>query len=128
MLMLALLLSAAIVLAVGEDRQLPADREAARRARYYFASDVEDHMSAVKQHRDEVRDGLKVRGSFSYSDGFHRREVKYEADENGYRVIRDEIQPLPGPKVNPKGTNSTPVVMDGAEIRNSLTRVPEEKK
>jgi hypothetical protein len=63
-------------------------RLAARNARYYFASDVEDQINGLTQHRDEARDGLKVRGSFSYSDGFLRRQVIYEADENGYRIIR----------------------------------------
>jgi hypothetical protein len=68
---------------VGDQQRL-----AARNARYYFASDVEDQTSGLTQHRDEMRDGLKVRGSFSYSDGFLRRQVIYEADENGYRIVR----------------------------------------
>jgi hypothetical protein len=61
---------------------------AARNARYYFSSDVEDQTNGLTQHRHEVRDGLKVRGSFSYSDGFLKRQVIYEADENGYRIVR----------------------------------------
>jgi hypothetical protein len=71
-----------------EELQRLADQEAARNARYYFSSDVEDQINDLTQHRDELRDGLKVRGSFSYSDGFLRRQVSYEADENGYRIIR----------------------------------------
>ena len=30
---------------------------------------------------------VQVTGSYSYSDGFYRRTVNYEADENGYRVV-----------------------------------------
>lgn len=71
-----------------QELQRLADQEAAQNARYYFSSDVEDQINDLTQHRDELRDGLKVRGSFSYSDGFLRRQVNYEADENGYRIIR----------------------------------------
>ena len=71
-----------------QELQRIADLEAARNARYYFSSDVQDQINDLTQHRDELRDGLKVRGSFSYSDGFLRRHVSYEADENGYRIIR----------------------------------------
>jgi hypothetical protein len=71
-----------------QELQRFADQEAARNARYYFSSDVEDRINDLTQHRDELREGLKVRGSFSYSDGFLRRQVSYEADENGYRIIR----------------------------------------
>jgi hypothetical protein len=31
---------------------------------------------------------FKVNGSYSYSDGFVLRTVEYQADENGYRVIK----------------------------------------
>jgi hypothetical protein len=68
-----------------------ADLQAAQNARYFFSSDVQDQINDLTQHRDELRDGLKVRGSFSYSDGFLRRHVSYEADENGYRIIRYEF-------------------------------------
>jgi hypothetical protein len=71
-----------------QELQRLADLEAARNAHYYFSSDVQDQINDLTQHRDELRDGLKVRGSFSYSDGFLRRHVSYEADENGYRIIR----------------------------------------
>lgn len=71
-----------------QELQRLADLEAARNARYFFSSDVQDQINDLTQHRDELRDGLKVRGSFSYSDGFLRRRVSYEADENGYRIIR----------------------------------------
>jgi hypothetical protein len=71
-----------------QELQRLADLDAARNARYYFSSDVQDQINDLTQHRDELRDGLKVRGSFSYSDGFLRRHVSYEADENGYRIIR----------------------------------------
>lgn len=54
--------------------------------RYQFSSDVEDHINDLTQQRSETRDGLLVKGSYSYSDGYYRRTVNYEADENGYRV------------------------------------------
>lgn len=56
-------------------------------AKYHFASDVQDGISDLTQQREEVRDGLKVTGFYSYSDGHHKRKITYEADENGYRVI-----------------------------------------
>jgi hypothetical protein len=76
----------------GRERQRLAERDTARNVRYYFASDVEDQVNDLTQHHDEVREGSKVRGSFSYSDGFLRRKVIYEADENGYRIIRYTLE------------------------------------
>lgn len=66
----------------------PQFKASAKNARYYFAADVDDEVSDVKSHRHELRFGVEVVGSFSYSDGFVVREVKYAADEDGYRVIR----------------------------------------
>lgn len=86
-------------------------------------------------------DGLSLRGSYSYSDGFFQRTVHYEADEGGYRVTkyahlldrplrrllpfiplsfihpplacREEITPIgDGPRYNPLGT---------ADVSSSLT-------
>lgn len=49
-------------------------------------SDVEDHISDLTQSRQEQREGLAVKGMYSYSDGFVKRTVHYVADEKGYRV------------------------------------------
>jgi hypothetical protein len=57
-----------------------------RAARYEFSSNIEDHINDLMQQRDEVRDGLNVKGSYSYSDGYYKRTVHYEADDKGYRV------------------------------------------
>jgi hypothetical protein len=54
--------------------------------RYEFSSNIEDHINDLMQQRDEVRDGLNVKGSYSYSDGYYKRTVHYEADDKGYRV------------------------------------------
>lgn len=57
-------------------------------SRYQFSSHVQDHISDLMQERYEHRNGLNVEGSYSYSDGYVMRTVKYVADENGYRVLR----------------------------------------
>ena len=65
--------------------------------------------------RSEQRDGLALKGMYSYSDGFFRRTVHYEADEGGYRVVKEEIEPIgdgKGPKYNPDGQ---------AEVKSSLS-------
>lgn len=51
---------------------------------------------------------------YSYSDGFFRRTVHYVADEGGYRVTKEEIEPVGdgnGPKFNPRGV---------ADVKSSL--------
>lgn len=54
--------------------------------------------------REETRDGTKVSGMYSYSDGFVMRTVFYEADENGYRVVKEDTQDIgDGPQYNPQG-------------------------
>lgn len=51
-----------------------------------------------------MRDGTKVSGTYSYTDGFVRRTVHYEADENGYRVVKDDMEVIgEGPVFNPNG-------------------------
>ena len=61
---------------------------ASPKASYHFGSHVRDGIKGGQIHREETRDGPKVSGSYSYSDGFVLRMVEYEADENGYRVIK----------------------------------------
>lgn len=58
-----------------------------RNAKYDFAMAFDDGIMDSSQIRTESRDGSKVSGSYSYSDGYFKRTVQYEADENGYRVI-----------------------------------------
>jgi len=75
--------------------------EQAKSAKYAFASAVDDGIMDQSQVRQEVRDGLKVKGSYSYSDGFYKRTIKYEADEGGYRVVGEETEPIgAGPQVD----------------------------
>lgn len=73
-----------------DDEQLALEEEfneAARSAKYSFASAVDDGIQDQSHIRQETRDGLKVTGTYAYSDGYFKRTVNYEADENGYRVV-----------------------------------------
>lgn len=63
-------------------------KKQAESAKYQFASDVNDGISGNQHHRDEVRDGVNVKGSYSYSDGYFKHTVHYIADDKGYRVIK----------------------------------------
>jgi hypothetical protein len=59
-----------------------------------------------------VRKGLALKGFYSYSDGYFKRTVHYEADQNGYRVVKEESEAIgDGPVINPKGR---------AEVKSSL--------
>lgn len=62
--------------------------EEAKSAHYAFSESVQDTINDHAIERVEERDGLKLKGLYSYSDGFFKRTVHYEADENGYRVIK----------------------------------------
>lgn len=67
---------------------------------------MHDTINDHEHVRQETREGLALKGMYSYSDGFFRRTVHYVADEGGYRVVKEEIQPIndgDGPKFNPKG-------------------------
>lgn len=80
--------------------------EQSRSAYYKFGISVHDTINDHEHVRQEVREGLALKGMYSYSDGFFRRTVYYEADEGGYRVVKEEIQPIgdgDGPKFNPEG-------------------------
>ncbi|GLH15228.1 Uncharacterized protein GBIM_19595 [Gryllus bimaculatus] len=80
-------------------------RKQAESAHYAFDSSVDDGIMGHSHVRQEVRDGLKLSGAYSYSDGFYRRTVHYEADENGYRVIKQESEPIgDGPELDLHGT------------------------
>ncbi|GLG95725.1 Uncharacterized protein GBIM_02641, partial [Gryllus bimaculatus] len=93
-------------------------------AHYAFQADVDDRVSDLTLHRQEARDGLAVSGSFAYSDGYVRRLVKYVADENGYRVLSDEAEPLEGPKGDPEGVASVRTVVEGQELSYSVQNDP----
>ncbi|KAF6214863.1 hypothetical protein GE061_009607 [Apolygus lucorum] len=85
------------------DQELEA-RKQAENAMYSFASSVSDTVNDSSQSRQEVRDGLKLKGMYSYSDGFFKRTVHYEADEGGYRVVKEESEPIgSGPQYDPNG-------------------------
>lgn len=60
----------------------------AKSAKYQFASNVNDQISGNQHNREETRDGVNVKGSYSYSDGYFRHTVHYVADDKGYRVVK----------------------------------------
>ncbi|XP_068900301.1 pro-resilin-like [Tenebrio molitor] len=95
-----------------------------RAARYEFSSNVEDHINDLMQQRDEVRDGLNVKGSYSYSDGYYKRTVHYEADDKGYRVTGEEVVPLDGPKIDLTGTASVNNAAHGTRITYKVQSIP----
>lgn len=89
--------------------------EQSKSAYYNFGTSVHDTINDHEHIRQEVREGLALKGMYSYSDGFFRRTVHYEADEGGYRVTKEEILPIgdgKGPKFNPKGQ---------AKVKSTLT-------
>lgn len=63
-------------------------RKQAESAKYEFASETDDTINSNFHQRQEVRDGLAVKGQYSYSDGYFKRTVHYEADDKGFRVIK----------------------------------------
>lgn len=89
------------------------EEEQAKLAYYNFGTSVHDTINDHEHVRNEVRDGLKLTGMYSYSDGFFKRTVHYVADENGYRVVNEEVTPIntEGPKFDPKGK---------ADVKNTL--------
>jgi len=88
------------------------EEDQARSAQYSFSSNVDDRINDNQMSRSEARDGLAVTGMYSYSDGFFKRTVHYTADENGYRVTKEDIQPIgDGPQYNPDGS---------ADVQSSL--------
>ncbi|GAB0093579.1 uncharacterized protein DMENIID0001_087390 [Sergentomyia squamirostris] len=93
--------------------------EEARNAHYSFSESVQDTINDQAIERVEEREGLKLKGLYSYSDGFFKRTVHYEADENGYRVINEVMEPIgDGPQYNPKGQATVETSLTG---RYSIT-------
>lgn len=68
------------------------EEEQNKNAQYTFGSKVNDGINDGQIEREETRDGTKVAGSYSYRDGYVQRTVHYEADENGYRVVKEDMQ------------------------------------
>lgn len=62
--------------------------EQAKNAHYSFGTSIDDRINDHSIHRQETRNGLALRGMYSYSDGFYHRTIHYQADENGYRVTK----------------------------------------
>ncbi|BES89040.1 Insect cuticle protein [Nesidiocoris tenuis] len=108
---------------IGEDDvdvELEAKKQA-ESAKYSFASAVSDTVNDNSQVRKEVRDGLKVSGLYSYSDGFFKRTVFYEADENGYRVVKEESEPIGhGPEFHPDGEIEVNSQQSGSSLRYKI--------
>lgn len=63
-------------------------RRQAANAKYMFSSDIDDSINGNLHKRAEIREGNNVRGKYSYSDGFFKRTVNYEADDKGFRIVK----------------------------------------
>ncbi|XP_023173508.1 uncharacterized protein LOC111601243 isoform X1 [Drosophila hydei] len=103
----SLLVSAVLAAPLTEEEELARleeERIQNLSAKYNFGVSVSDDINDGQLEREETRDGTKVTGHYSYSDGFVKRIVHYEADENGYRVTKEEMEVIgDGPKFNPDG-------------------------
>ncbi|GJQ78187.1 hypothetical protein Trydic_g2517 [Trypoxylus dichotomus] len=95
-----------------------------KNAKYAFESDIQDHINDLTQRRFEERDGLNVRGAYEYSDGYLKRRVHYIADENGFRIVKEETEPLPGPQVDLNGVASVTNKAHGTELKYTVKSVP----
>uniref|UniRef100_A0A182P9C3 Uncharacterized protein n=1 Tax=Anopheles epiroticus TaxID=199890 RepID=A0A182P9C3_9DIPT len=85
----------------------------AKSAQYSYDTSVNDTINDHTIMRQEERNGLSLKGMYSYSDGFFKRTVHYEADDKGYRVVKEINIPIGnGPQVDPKGK---------ADVSSSLT-------
>jgi len=97
-------------------------QEQSRNAKYSFAAAVDDGIMDHSHVREESREGNKVTGSYSYSDGYVKRTVKYVADENGYRVVSEESEDIgDGPNVDMKGKADVHSQYDGVETKYSMS-------
>lgn len=96
--------------------------EQAKNAHYTFGTSIDDKINDHSIHRQETRDGLALHGMYSYSDGFFRRTIHYQADENGYRVVKEEIEPIgDGPQFNPNGTADVSANLHNNHLSYSIT-------
>ncbi|XP_073833436.1 cuticular protein 51A [Musca autumnalis] len=103
--LISCLLVAAIAMPIEQDEdKAELERIQNESAQYSFNSHIDDQINDGTIAREETRDGTKVTGMYSYSDGFVMRTVHYEADENGYRVVKEETQDIgDGPQFNADG-------------------------
>ncbi|XP_031633701.1 uncharacterized protein LOC116347281 [Contarinia nasturtii] len=96
--------------------------EQAKNAHYTFGTSIDDKINDHAISREETRDGLALRGMYSYSDGYFRRTIHYEADQNGYRVVKEEIEPIgDGPQYNPQGTADVSADLHDNHLSYSIT-------
>lgn len=63
-------------------------QQQAENAHYTFDTSIDDTINDHAIQRQETRNGLSLKGMYSYSDGFFKRTIHYEADKNGYRVVK----------------------------------------
>merc|ERR1719158_1880531 len=101
------------------------DFEAARNARFNFGYTIQDDINGAVVQRTEERDGLKLTGEYSYSDGFFKRTVAYVADENGYRVTKMISEPIGnGPVTNTLGQATVQMLVSGVETNYAIQASP----
>ncbi|XP_034477370.1 uncharacterized protein LOC117783910 [Drosophila innubila] len=73
-------------------------------AQYSFDSGIKDGINDGIFDREESRDGQKILDKYSTSDGYGMRTVHYLVDENGYRVVKEEVEIIgEGPVFNSEG-------------------------
>uniref|UniRef100_A0A182QV97 Uncharacterized protein n=1 Tax=Anopheles farauti TaxID=69004 RepID=A0A182QV97_9DIPT len=96
-----------------EATEEPIEKIQAKSAQYSYDTSVNDTINDHTIMRQEERNGLSLKGMYSYSDGFFKRTVHYEADDKGYRVVKEINVPIGnGPQVDPHGK---------ADVSSSLT-------
>ncbi|PSN44750.1 hypothetical protein C0J52_10734 [Blattella germanica] len=97
-------------------------QEQAENAKYSFDAAITDNIMDHSHVRKESRDGLAVSGLYSYSDGYYKRTVHYRADENGYRVTKEEVEPIgEGPQVNLDGDAVVSTNVGGVDNKYRIT-------
>ncbi|KAH1011256.1 hypothetical protein HUJ04_000668 [Dendroctonus ponderosae] len=94
----------------------------AQNAKYQFSSNIDDGINGNLHQRIEVRDGLSVNGRYSYSDGYHKRTVFYEADDKGYRVVKEEIEPIQNPLGIPDGHAKVSSYIAGKTVKYEINK------
>lgn len=70
-----------------EERKL-IEEEQAKNAYYTFGTSIDDKINDHSIQRQETREGLTLKGMYSYSDGFFKRTIHYEAGPAGYVVTK----------------------------------------
>ena len=101
------------------------EQEQNQNAQFSFGYRIQDQIKDGFIERQEERNGLSLRGQYSYSDGYVRRTVTYEADENGYRVTNMEEEPINdgvGPRENEGGRAIVQMLVNGVETEYAIQR------